>query len=349
MPQRRNLLAVRHGAILDWMTRSIPFGRATALSSGLVAILLLALIGLSGSNTARADELKLKDGTTISGTIVGFGEKSFKVKTNYGFAVVQKDQVVSISMSDAPKTASEKKSDAMESKTPAPKKPKAESASAAVQTAPVSPASKSTGPPAIAPSASAPTPAAAKNVTPHAAATAVPLTAVAAPAKVVPVRVAAPEPIREEVTGNTYTNDTYSFRMYKPPDWDVIAAERALLPGAIAAMGTNDETTYLLIGQEPAGKSLAGEMEATQRRLRDIMDNFRSLDEKQIIISGISATVHHFRGSVDEHEWSGVVVLLARGGRLYTIFGMTRADSDLVQIQENVIARTISSFQFTEQ
>jgi len=103
------------------------------------------------------------------------------------------------------------------------------------------------------------------------------------------------------------------------------------------------------MGQEPAGKSPATELEATERRLRDIMDNFRPLDEKQITVSGISATEHRFRGSVDEHDWSGVVVLLPRGTRLYTIFGMTRADSDLVQIQENVIARTISSLEFTEQ
>jgi len=39
---------------------------------------------------------------------------------------------------------------------------------------------------------------------------------------------------------------------------------------------------------------------------------------------------------------------VSRGARLYTIFGMTRADNDLVQIQENVIARAISSLQFTD-
>ena len=60
-------------------------------------------------------------------------------------------------------------------------------------------------------------------------------------------------------------------------------------------------------------------------------------------------TEHRFRGSVDQHDWSGVVVLVPRGPKLYTIFGMTRADNDLVQIQENVIARAISSLQFAEQ
>jgi hypothetical protein len=37
------------------------------------------------------------------------------------------------------------------------------------------------------------------------------------------------------------------------------------------------------------------------------------------------------------------------GTRIYTIFGMTYADTDLVQIQENVISRAISSLQFTQQ
>src|ERR1700683_1963710 len=75
----------------------------------------------------RADDIKLKDGSTISGTIVGFEEKSFKVKTSYGFAIVQKDQVVSISMSDAPKAMAEKAPDPPAEKTAAPEQAKSES------------------------------------------------------------------------------------------------------------------------------------------------------------------------------------------------------------------------------
>src|SRR5271167_936271 len=68
---------------------------------------------------APADELKLKDGTKISGTIVGFDDNSFKVKTNYGFAVVQKDQVVSINITPAAKTDdAEKKPEPAADKTP---------------------------------------------------------------------------------------------------------------------------------------------------------------------------------------------------------------------------------------
>ncbi len=61
---------------------------------------LLAAVTLLMPLWARADEFKLKDGTKIVGTIVGFEENSFKVKTSYGFAVVQKDQVASINISE---------------------------------------------------------------------------------------------------------------------------------------------------------------------------------------------------------------------------------------------------------
>jgi hypothetical protein len=286
---------------------------------------LAACVGLFAPRTARADELKLKDGTKISGTIVGFEENSFKVKTSYGFAVVQKDQVVSISIAPAKNAASP---------APAAETPKPEAANAA-------------------PVASRPV----AKATPAAAPVSAPRLAAASPSPIIGASVAdpappepvSPIPIHEEVVGNLYTNDTYRFRMYKPPDWEMIAGARKLLPGTITALGTDDETTYLLIGQEPAGQSLTSDINATEQRLRDVMDNFRPLGEERVTIGGVPAIEHHFRGGVDGHDWSGVAVFIPRGARVYTIFGMTRADSDLVQIQENVIDRAISSLQFIEQ
>src|ERR1700735_3135549 len=78
----------------------------------------------------RADEIKLKDGSKITGTIVGFEENSFKVKTSYGFAVVQKDQVVSIIVTDASKKSASTadKATADTSNAPASKSAKIESA-----------------------------------------------------------------------------------------------------------------------------------------------------------------------------------------------------------------------------
>ncbi|MGA8222212.1 MAG: hypothetical protein WB780_11210 [Candidatus Acidiferrales bacterium] len=148
------------------------------------------------------------------------------------------------------------------------------------------------------------------------------------------------------MSGNLYTNDTYGFRMYKPPGWDVIAGARAILPGALTAMGTSDQRTYLLIGLSPAGETLTDDIDDAEQRLREVMASFRVTEQKRMMVSGVSSIAHRFRGSVDAHEWSGVVVFVPLGPHIYTIFGMTYAESDLVQIQENVINRTISSLQF---
>jgi hypothetical protein len=279
---------------------------------------LIATFALLVSAVVRADDLKLKDGSKINGSIVGFDDNSFKVQTNYGFALVRKDQVVSITVSDPVKTSAEKQAKGSSE-------------------APATPATVAKIAPSAAPKMTTPAAVAAQpNVS------AIP--AAAAPPPTPP----APTPIREEVDGSMYVNETYRFRMYKPPDWEVIAGARSIMPGAIAAMGTDDQTTYLLIGEVPAGKSLASDIDATDQRLRTVMDNFRPLGESRMNVSGIQAVERRFRGSVDQKDWSGTVVFVPHGNDLYTIFGMTLAESDLVQIQENVIAKAISSLQFAQ-
>jgi hypothetical protein len=284
---------------------------------------------------ASGDELKLKDGSKISGTIVGFDDNSFKVKTNYGFAVVQKDQVVSIAITPAAKTEDpEKKAEPAAEKAPPPAPPKPTKP----ETASATPSAKSSSPPnahsgsatttanADQPAA-APTPAPKKtdaptnvkananapgvNPAPGAGLSSVAASApspaiasaTAAPsAPAPPPKPVAPEPIRESVNGNTYTNETYGFQMYKPPDWEVIASASTLMPGAIAAMGTGDQTTYLLVGQGPAGKTIASDEDQADRRLRGIMENFRPLDLQHVTVSGAPAIERRFRGSVDQHD-----------------------------------------------
>jgi hypothetical protein len=351
--------------------------RRIASVASLAALAFLPLLA-----SARADEIKLKDGTKIIGTIVGFEDNSFKVKTSYGFAVVRKDQVVSITVTgdgkqpepDSAKTPEAanakkpdanavKKSDPAAAKTPvaAPAPPavkpeKVEHASAPpAQTTATMPAktpefeSRSAADNSVVeyPHSDAPT-SPAKNSAATAANARNASNAPTSVAATTPPKPVAPEPMREEVSGNLYTNDTYGFQMYKPPTWKLIEGARTILPGSITALGTDDQNTYLLIGQEPSGKSLANDIAATEQRLHALMDNFRPLGEKQVMISGVSATERRFRGSVDARDWSGIVVYVPHGTRVYTIFGMTLADTDLVQIQENVISRAITSLQFTK-
>ena len=58
---------------------------------------------LVAASAARADEIVLKDGTKITGTIVGFENDAFRVETSYGFALIRKDKVADISIAAAKK------------------------------------------------------------------------------------------------------------------------------------------------------------------------------------------------------------------------------------------------------
>src|ERR1700757_3500584 len=71
------------------------------------AVALLSLLIPAG--VLRADEIRLKDGTKIEGTIVGFENDSFRVETSYGFALIRKDKVADINI-NASKKDSDKKS-----------------------------------------------------------------------------------------------------------------------------------------------------------------------------------------------------------------------------------------------
>jgi hypothetical protein len=330
------------------------------ITAGILALLLFAV-----PRPSRADEFKLKDGSVIIGTVVGYQGNAFKVKTSYGYALVEKDKIVSIKIANAPEPAEQKKAKKESMKTG--KTPAAKPAKTAHGEEPAITEKKSALPPTglarkaseLNTTASAsrlsvkssandksrvevrPESTVAPNSSPLAQTTAVAAGAPSAPPE--------PQPIREKISGNTYINDTYSFEMYKPPDWQIMDGARSVLPGAVAAMGTDDQSTYLVIGQEAGGKSAADDMATTEKRLGDILADFRPLDDEHLTISGEKVIAHRFRGNIDEHDWSGFMVFVPRGEKLYTIFGMTRADNDLVQIQENVIRRTIASFQFLPQ
>lgn len=291
-----------------------------------LASLILSLLAAR----AAADELRLKDGTKLVGTIVGYEGDSFKVLTNYGYALVRKDMVAAILMPEPKKEAApEKKNERKPTSPPA-----------AQPATPAAPAAKADSAAPVKADASPPAAPAAQLAASNAIASAAP-----APARR-PAAPPAPETVREQVAGNTYVNLTYGFRMYKPPNWHVIEGARKMLPSAVVAMGTSDETTLLVVGHEPLHGSLDAVADSTEQQLREMYENYRPLGEQKVTISGLPGLERRFRGMVGEHDWSGRVVWLARGNEVYTLMGLTYADSDLIQVEENVIARTINSLEF---
>src|ERR1700688_2548687 len=75
---------------------------------------------------AQADEIQLKDGKKLYGVIVAYEDNMFKVKTDYGFVLVEKDKIAKIiptTPAGKPEPASAGKKDA----TKRPSKPAADS------------------------------------------------------------------------------------------------------------------------------------------------------------------------------------------------------------------------------
>ena len=155
--------------------------------------------------------------------------------------------------------------------------------------------------------------------------------------------------IHDEIRGNQYVNLTYGFQMYKPPSWELIPAARKALPDAVAALGTNDQTTLLVIGREHAKDSLDAHAATTEKALRDVYENYRLILNRHLSVAGFPAVELRSRGTADGRDWSVILLTLFKGPDAFTLLGMTWADSDLIQVQENVIAKAVNSLTFTVQ
>jgi hypothetical protein len=312
-----------------------------------------------------ADEIRLKDGKKLYGVIVAYEENMFKVKTDFGYVLVEKDKIASI-IPDAPSTSDAKpaaKNGAQPGKSPA----KAESAVATTADAPsASNASdkavvggagkqnkndKTTGKiSAAAVKPELPTGAArAEAVTPPAlksSAATIDASLPGATAQPAPPKEPEPSAIREDVRGNLYTNYTHGFRMYKPPSWQIMGDARNALPNAIVAMGTENESSLMVVGREKTKEPLDSAATTVEKRLYDVYENYKRVSQRKTEIGGSPAIEFRYLGKADDHDWSGKLVVISHSGDIFTVLGMTYADSDLIQIQENVIAKAIASLSF---
>ncbi len=324
-----------------------------------------AVLALSAlAYPARADEIRLKDGKKLYGVIVAYEDNMFKVKTDYGYVLVEKDKISTIIP-----TAPAPKSEPDSAKKDAPQHPSKPAADAQPQAEPAVATAANTG------AGAAPTNASIKIATPAPPKTANAATKPGAPANAsvanapatasntsasstgagpasaatAPVTPKEPEvpANREEITGNFYTNYTHGFRMYKAPSWNLIEEARNALPNAIVAMGTSNESTLMVVGEEKTKDSLETAASAVEKRLHDVYVNYQRLSQRKTVVGGMPAIDFQYRGKADDHDWSGRLVVIARGKDMLTVLAMTYADSDLIQIQENVIARSIASLDFS--
>jgi hypothetical protein len=343
---------------------AVPIKRGSLFA--VIFVLALSASGLS----ARGDEIRLKSGRKLYGVIVGYEDDMFKVKTDDGYELVKKDKIESI-IPSPPTGKSESAPGAKKDAAQHPTKPAGESqpqmeeavassseasataGNASTKTASSSPAGKAEkATPKITnvavrpdlPISTAVSNVAAPAIKASPAATTAALAPTTSP---VPPKEPEVPANKEEIQGNLYTNYTHGFRMYKAPSWNLIEEARGALPNAIVAMGTFNESTLLVVGEEKTKEPLDAAAAAVERRLHDVYANYQRLSERKSVVGGMPAVEYKYRGKADDHDWSGKLVVVARGKDMFTVLAMTYADSDLIQIQENVIARTIASLDFS--
>jgi hypothetical protein len=306
---------------------------------GLATLLFAGTCAGIFASAACADEIRLKDGKKLHGVIVAYEDNMFKVKTDFGYVLVEKDKIESIipdtpadeTGSSASAKPAAKTNTAAPGRAEANKQAKASAivnSSAARPEIPLNTAKGEATPPPIKP------------------VSATPKTALAAPVTPPPPPKEEPPPIKEEIQGNLYLNHEFLFRMYKAPSWQIIADAGQNLPNAIVAMGTSNESTLLVVGHEKTNSALELAAQEVAKKLSEVYDNYRQISQRKTVLGGLPALEYKYRGMADGHDWSGTLAVVARDGDVFTVLGMTYADTDLIQIQENVIARAIASIDF---
>ena len=334
----------------------------------LIAALVVAISAMAQS--AWADEIQLKDGKKLYGVIVAYEDNMFKVKTDFGYVLVEKDKISKIIPStpaakSEPQPTAKKDPAGRQSKPSNDSQPQAEPAVASsMESSPASTnaSAKSASPstPGKADKSSSkvtivavrpelPTGATAGSVATPAikGSTAAAANAVASSSTPAPPKEPEVPANREQIQGSLYTNYTHGFRMYKAPSWNLIEEARSALPNAIVAMGTSNESTLMVVGEEKTKEPLETAAASVEKRMHDVYTGYQRVSQRKTVVGGLPAVEYQYRGKADEHDWSGKLVVVARGNDILTVLGMTYADSDLIQIQENVIARTIASLDFS--
>jgi hypothetical protein len=319
-----------------------------------------------------ADEIRLKDGKKLYGVIVSYEENMFKVKTDFGYVLVEKDKIASIVPTTPagpppdPKAQPAKNGATDPAKTESKAATKMESASASgtdAAPAPTNTSAKTVVPgqagkqekaagkvldAAVKPSlppASTPSEAVAPALKSSPA-----VSNAASPASVAQPATPPKQPevptVPEEVLGNLYVNHTHGFKMYKAPSWELIEDAQNALPNAVAAMGTSNESTLIVVGREKTKEPLETAAAGVEKRLHEVYEGYRQTSHRKTTVAGSPAVEFRYIGRADEHDWSGTLLVIGRGADIFTVLGMTYADSDLIQIQENVISKAVGSLSF---
>lgn len=163
-----------------------------------------------------------------------------------------------------------------------------------------------------------------------------------------PARTAPPPPparIEEQVTGTSYINETCRFQIFKPPTWRSYPQLVRPQTPLVAALGTPDETTLLLIGREYYTGALSDYVRLAEGSLQHLYENYRREGESPTLIAGVPAVERRFSGEAEGRYWTGTAIYFARGQQHFTLLGLTSA-GEQTPFQQMVLKKVFSSLEF---
>jgi len=269
------------------------------------------------ASSARGEEITLQNGQKVVGAIVGFENGMFRVETEFGFALVRKDRVRSITFSPTSSKGTGTKSGGRET-----------------TSAPTASAGAASSSPAES----------AKQESQNSAAVPQPVKPPPPPPVSKPLNEPLPADVREHLEGNNYVNDTFQFAMYKPPGWKIHEGVPRETGRAIVAMGPEDEQTLLIVDRQVWSGQPDLKSGTTEAGLRHTYENYQAVSETSVLLDGRSAFRRDFKGLMEGAEWHGMSVHVAQGNTVIGITGLTSAET--YQFQQALLNKIINSFRF---
>jgi hypothetical protein len=288
--------------------------------------LFLALLVFHVVPAVAADELSLKDGRKISGTIVGFENGMFRLETEFGFILVRRDKVISIKVSEGGAKEIPQKAEARRSANGTSENATGNGDASRLDGA--EPASDRRASPAAPTHTASSTPSGVPQA-PHVSHL---------------LNEPLPAHMDEHEEGNNYFNDTFHFVMYKPPDWKIYNELPRGKVSALVALASEDEQTLLFVDRQVWSGVPDLNNDIVESNLRTIYQDYKKHSESETQIDGHPAIRRDFSGLIDGVEWHGVAVRVVQGSTVYGIIGMTSAET--FQFQEAVFNKIVKSFHF---
>jgi len=160
-----------------------------------------------------------------------------------------------------------------------------------------------------------------------------------------PLYYVGPDEIVERVSGTTYVNETYRFQIFKPPTWRSYPQLVKPSTPLVAALGTPDETTLLLIGREYHQGTLPDYAQRAETSLAQLYEDYRNEREDRTQVDGLSAIERRFTGKAEGRFWTGMAIYFSRGHEYYTLLGLTAA-GEQTNLQLSVLRKVTHTLEF---